>query len=147
MAITSNSIAPSNYYVEQTAAGLAFGNSEQGGVENVRVASFDYTTSAATALFTLPKGAIVTQVQLDINTAFDAGTTNTVDVGLGATADALVDGAAAGTVARLIPVQDVPSITPLTADTDVTVTYAQSGTAASAGAGYVWVRYIVVRAS
>ena len=147
MTILSNPNAPSDYYTWQTVEGLAFSNYQQGGVENVLAGSLTFATSAATVLFTLPKGAVVTQVQLDINTAFNASVTNTIDVGLGATADALVDGAAAGTIARLIPVQDVPSLTPLTAATNVTVTYAQSGDAADAGAGYVWVRYVVLEAS
>jgi len=147
MTILSYPNAPSDYFVWQTVEDLAFSNYQQGGVENVLVASLTFATAAATVLFTLPKGALVTQVQIDINTAFNAGGVNTLDIGLGATADYLVDGAAAGTIARLIPLQDVPSLTPLTAATDVTVTYTQTSTAANTGAAYIWLRYVVLEAS
>ncbi|MCA9367639.1 hypothetical protein KC887_05280 [Candidatus Kaiserbacteria bacterium] len=146
MTILSDPIAPSDYYTWQTVEDLAFSNYQQGGVENVLVATLLFSDTTK-SLFTLPKGAIVTQVQVDINTAFNAGATNTIDVGLGSTVDALVDGASAASIARLFPAQDVPTLTPLAAATAVTATYNQTSTAADAGAAYIWVRYIVVEAS
>lgn len=147
MTVVGNSVAPSSYKTWQTVESLAFSPYQQGGVENVLIATFDFEDTSAKTLFTLPKGAVVTQTQVDITTAFTAGSGNTFDIGLGSTADALVDGAASGTIARLIPVQDVPSIVPLTAATNVTATYIPSGTPANAGAATVYVRYVVLGAS
>lgn len=146
MTVVGEVVTPSNYKTWQTVESLAFGNPEQGGVEQVLPATLLFSDTTKT-LFTLPKGAIVTKVQVDINTVFNAGATNTIDVGLGATVDALVDGADATAVARLFPVQDVPTLTPLTADTAVTATYNQTSTAATTGAAYIWVYYIIAVAS
>ena len=147
MAITSNAFQANNYLREQTGGGLAYAPSQAGGVENVRIGTVAFTDTSAKTLFQLPRGAVVTQVQVDVNTAFDAGTTNTLDVGTGATADNLVDGADVSSIARLFPVQDVPTLTPLTANTDVTATFIPSGTAATVGAAYVTVRYIMVESA
>lgn len=99
-----------------------------------------------TVVATLPANSQIYQIAVDVTTAFDAGTTNTLDIGDGTTADKYADALAAGAQARVLATSDVSQIGNLidigTADVDVTVTYNQSGTAATAGAATVTVLYL-----
>ena len=74
------------------------------------------------------------------------GTTNTLDIGDGTTADKYADALALGSAARVLATSDVSQIGNLidigTSDVAVTTTYNQSGSAASAGAATVTVLYI-----
>jgi hypothetical protein len=99
-----------------------------------------------TVVATLPANSQIYQIAVDVTTAFNAGTTNTLDIGDGATADKYADALAAGAQARVFATSDVSQIGNLidigTADVDVTVTYNQTGTAATAGAATVTVLYL-----
>lgn len=99
-----------------------------------------------TVVATLPANSQIYQIAVDVTTAFDAGTTNTLDIGDGTTADKYADALAAGAQARVLATSDVSQIGNLidigTSDVDVTVTYNQSGTAATAGAATVTVLYL-----
>ena len=99
-----------------------------------------------TVVATLPANSQIYQIAVDVTTAFDAGTTNTLDIGDGTTADKYADALAAGSQARVLATSDVSQIGNLidigTADVDVTVTYNQTGTAATAGAATVTVLYL-----
>ena len=99
-----------------------------------------------TVVATLPANSQIFQITVDVTTAFDAGTTNTLDIGDGSTADKYADALAAGAQARVLATSDVSQIGNLidigTADVDVTVTYNQTGTAATAGAATVTVLYL-----
>ena len=99
-----------------------------------------------TVVATLPANSQIYQIAVDVTTAFDAGTTNTLDIGDGTTADKYADALAAGAQARVLATSDVSQIGNLidigTADVDVTVTYNQTGTAATAGAATVTVLYL-----
>ena len=99
-----------------------------------------------TVVATLPANSQIYQIAVDVTTAFDAGTANTLDIGDGATADKYADALAAGAQARVFATSDVSQIGNLidigTADVDVTVTYNQTGTAATAGAATVTVLYL-----
>ena len=99
-----------------------------------------------TVVATLPANSQIYQIAVDVTTAFDAGTTNTLDIGDGSTADKYADALAAGAQARVLATSDVSQIGNLidigTADVDVTVTYNQTGTAATAGAATVTVLYL-----
>jgi hypothetical protein len=101
---------------------------------------------STTVVATLPANSQIYQIAVDITTAFNAGTTNTLDVGDGSTADKYADALAAGAQARVLATSDVSQIGNLvdigTSDVDVTVTYNQTGTAASAGAATVTVLYL-----
>ena len=101
---------------------------------------------STTVVATLPANSQIYQIAVDVTTAFDAGTTNTLDVGDGTTADKYADALAAGAQARVLATSDVSQIGNLvdigTSDVDVTVTYNQTGTAASAGAATVTVLYL-----
>ena len=99
-----------------------------------------------TVVATLPANSQIYQIAVDVTTAFDAGTTNTLDIGDGTTADKYADALAAGSQARVLATSDVSQIGNLidigTSDVDITVTYNQTGTAATAGAATVTVLYL-----
>lgn len=101
---------------------------------------------STTVVATLPANSQIFQITVDVTTAFDAGTTNTLDIGDGSTADKYADALAAGAQARVLATSDVSQIGNLidigTSDVDVTVTYNQTGTAATAGAATVTVLYL-----
>ena len=110
--------------------------------ESALIAAIAYTDASATLIGSLPAGAYVTDVEIIVKTAFNAGTTNTLTVGTSGDADAYAD--ATDSKIDIISTTSVSDKTvQVTSDTDVYFTYAQSGTAASAGAGFVVVRYIV----
>ena len=101
---------------------------------------------STTVVATLPANSQIFQITVDVTTAFDAGTTNTFDIGDGSTANLYADALAAGSQARVLATSDVSQIGNLidigTSDVDVTVTYNQTGTAATAGAATVTVLYL-----
>lgn len=94
----------------------------------------------------LPKGATVLRTVVGVTTAFNAATTNVLIVGTAADDDALV--AAAGVdesavaVTSVAPATLAGAVAP-SADTDIYVKYTQSGTAATAGAAWVVVEYVL----
>jgi hypothetical protein len=86
---------------------------------------------------TLPAGAMIVTQNVRVSTAFNAGTTNALNVGTTAGGTQLfTDAATAG--ARL------PTIASLTfaADSDLFVQYAQTGTAATAGQADIVIGYV-----
>ena len=99
-----------------------------------------------TVVATVPANSQIFQITVDVTTAFNAGTTNTLDIGDGTTADKYADALAAGAQARVLATSDVSQIGNLidigTTDVDVTVTYNQTGSAATAGAATVTVLYL-----
>jgi len=99
-----------------------------------------------TVVATVPANSQIFQITVDVTTAFNAATTNTFDIGDGATADQYADALAVGAQARVLATSDVSQIGNLidigTTDVDVTVTYNQTGTAATAGAATVTVLYL-----
>ena len=99
-----------------------------------------------TTIATLPANSQIFQITLDVTTAFNAGTTNTIDFGDGTTADKYADALAAGSLARVLATSDVSQIGNLidigTSDIQVVATYNQSGSAASAGAATATVLYL-----
>lgn len=99
-----------------------------------------------TVIGTLPANSQIVEIYVDVTTAFDAGTTNTLDLGDGTTADKYADALALGSVARVLASSDVSQLTNLvdigTSDVALTATYNQSGTAATAGVAQVTVLYV-----
>lgn len=87
---------------------------------------------------TLPKGALIITQRTDVPTAFNAGTTNALNVGITATGtEIFTDAATAG--AR----QPTIAAVRFAADTDLFVSYAQTGTAATAGKGTVVIGFVL----
>ena len=93
----------------------------------------------------LPAGAIITDTSVAVATAFNAGTSNVLTVGLGGSANTIV---AAGQVAPgtvgltngIVPTGN--ALGPLPADTQINVTYTQTGAAATAGQAVVMIKYV-----
>ena len=115
-----------------------------GGVLSAVTATIAYTDSSAVTVGTIPANAQIIDINIDVTTAFDAGTTNTIEVGNSGNADAYVTATAVGSAGRASVATtgvyadwaDVGS-----AEVAVTATYAQTGTAAAAGAARVTVVY------
>jgi hypothetical protein len=99
-----------------------------------------------TEICTLPANSQIYQIAVDVTTAFDAGTTNTLDLGDGSTADQYADARDISSAARVLATSDVSQIGNLidigTSDVTVTATYTQTGSAATAGAATVTVLYL-----
>lgn len=101
----------------------------------------DFVSGTAAPAVKLPAGAIVIGGEIVITTAFNAGTTNTIDVGDGGDDDrytsTIITASSLGRTALTLTGYQYT-----TADTiDLLATL--SGTAATTGAGYLMVMYIV----
>jgi hypothetical protein len=92
------------------------------------------------ALDTLAVGEVVIQVWCQVVTAFNAGTTNVITVGDGTTADKYLAAAdvTEGTPGVYPTGGKGPFAAEVTTAKTLTVTYAQTGTAASTGAARVY---------
>ena len=99
-----------------------------------------------TDIATLPANSQIFQITVDVTTAFDAASTNTLDLGDGSTADQYADALALGTLGRVLATSDISQVGNLidigTSDVTVTATYNQTGTVATAGACTVTVLYL-----
>lgn len=102
-------------------------------------------TTATVKVGTLPSGAIVEKVQVKVTTAFDAGTTNQLNVGISGNDDNLVDYDAADVVLTATGSTFVwrGADESFADDTPIYVKYTETGTAAEAGAATVIVFYTV----
>jgi len=91
----------------------------------------------------VPANAVVTSVNVAIQTAFNAGTTNTLDVGTAGAPTALVSAQALGSVG-VTPVAPATlgGIMSSSVDTELFVRYNYTGTAPSAGAAVVTIFYV-----
>jgi hypothetical protein len=93
----------------------------------------------------LPAGAIITDTSVYVGTGFNAGTTNVLTVGLGASVNTIVASGqvtpgSTGLTNSIVPTGN--ALGPLASDLQVNVTYTQTGTAASAGQAIVMIKYI-----
>ena len=107
--------------------------------------AFDTTnigTAATVKVGTLPAGAVIMRAVVKVNTAFDAGTTNYINVGTSADDDAIVDQDDIDLTAAEWQATYRGCDLTLTAATPVYVTYTQSGDAATAGAAIVIIEFI-----
>lgn len=115
------------------------------GVLSAITATIAYTDTSAVTIGTLPAGAQIVDVNIDVTTAFDAGTTNTVTVGKTGSAAAFVTATSVGSAGRAsVATTGVYSAWANVGTSDVdyaTVTFSQTGTAASAGAARVTIVY------
>lgn len=122
-------------------------SSQQVGYLRFKVNYNDAATGVAVGKQTLPAGTIIIGTDVLVTTAFNAGTTNVLSVGIEATTYANIAAAAsvisgtAGLKQNIAPTGT--SLVPLAADSQVFVLYSQTGTAASAGAAYVVIKYVV----
>lgn len=115
------------------------------GVLSAITATIAYTDTSAVTIGTLPAGAQIVDVNIDVTTAFNAGTTNTVTVGKTGSAAAFVTATSVGSAGRAsVATTGVYSAWANVGTSDIdyaTVTFSQTGTAASAGAARVTIVY------
>ena len=103
-----------------------------------------YTDTAAVSIGTLPANCQIVDINIDVTTAFNAGTTNTVTVGKTGTAAAYVTSTSVGSAGRAsVASTGVYSAwaNTGTSELDATVTFSQTGTAATAGVARVTIVY------
>lgn len=105
-----------------------------------------YTDGSNTiTLGVIPAGAVVVAAGVIVGTGFNAGTTNTLDIGTSLDTDGFASAIALGTKGLIVADDMATSddLGPYASDTTVSCTIAMSGTAASAGVGVVYVRYLI----
>lgn len=105
--------------------------------------SVSYTDNGtAVTVGTIPSGATIVKPisGVNVDTAFDAGTTNTLNIGTSADDNLYATLLAVGAIA-FVPLDEAVALT-VSADTDITATVVLTGTAATAGAGEVVIAYI-----
>jgi len=115
-----------------------------GGVLSAVTNTIAYTDSSAVTIGTIPANAQIVNINIDVTTAFNAASTNTITVGKSGSAAAFVASTSIGSAGRASVATtgvysawaDVGS-----AEVPVTATYAQTGTAATAGAARVTIVY------
>lgn len=104
-------------------------------------ASVAFNTAGGVAtLCTLPVGAVVLRAWVHVTTAFDAGTTNVLTLGHTSDDDAYLAAADVTEGSANVSTAKGP-FAPETAVRTVQVKYAQTGTAATAGAAKAYVEY------
>ena len=108
----------------------------------VTYATVNIGTAGKVPLGTLPSGAIVTGMLVKITEAFNAATTNVLTVGTAADDDAILG----ATDINELEVDTTATFAALgykvTADTPLFIKYAQTGTAATAGAATIILTYV-----
>jgi hypothetical protein len=110
-----------------------------------RSISFDsqfISTDDFTKVGTLPAGAVIYDAIVKVTTAFNAGTTNYINVGIVGDDDGIVDQGDLDLTAVEWQSSRRGCDLTFTSDTHVYVTYDQSGTAATTGAAEIIVAYI-----
>ena len=115
-----------------------------GGMLSAVTTTFAYTNATAVTIATIPAGAQIQNIHIDVTTAFNAATTNTVTVGTSASAAAYVTSTSVGSLGRAsVATTGVYSAWANTGSSDVsaTITFSQTGTAATAGAARVTIIY------
>jgi hypothetical protein len=126
---------------------MAYNNSvtNAAGQLSAITATIAYTDTSAVTIGTIPAGAQIIDVNIDVTTAFNAGTTNTVTVGKTGSAAAFVAATSVGSAGRAsVATTGVYSAWANVGTSDIdyaTVTFSQTGTAASAGAARVTIVY------
>jgi hypothetical protein len=110
-----------------------------------RSISFDtplISTDDTIKVGTLPAGAVIYDAIVKVTTAFDAGTTNYINVGIVGDDDGIVDQGDLDLTAEEWQSSRRGCDLTFTSDTPVYVTYDQSGDAATTGAAEIIVAYI-----
>jgi hypothetical protein len=102
----------------------------------------------ATNVYTLgyiPTGATVIRGGAIVTTAFNAGSGNVLDIGTAADDDGFATDLALGTIGVIVAdeMATTDDMYAASADTKIIATLALTGTAATAGAGFAWVEYLV----
>jgi hypothetical protein len=107
---------------------------------------FSLGYSGVKTIGTIPGGSIVLRTYVVVTTAFNAGSTNTMKIGTSASDASYGTGIALGTAGVITGGSALATATTATpaADTTIIATSVSTGTAMTAGAGYVVVEYLPV---
>ena len=114
------------------------------GVLSAITTTIAFSDTAAVSIGTLPANAQIVDINIDTTTAFNATTTNTVTVGKTGTAAAFATATSVTSLGRAsVATTGVYSAWADTgsAELDATVTFSQTGTAATTGAARVTIVY------
>jgi hypothetical protein len=117
---------------------------EIAGVLSAVTTTIAFSNSTAVTIATIPANAQIVDINIDVTTAFNAGTTNTVTVGKTGTAAAFVTSTSVGALGRVsVATSGVFSAWADIGNSDIatTITFSQTGTAATAGAARVTIVY------
>ena len=96
----------------------------------------------------IPAGAMVLRGGVVVTTAFNAGSTNVLDIGTVADDDGFATDLALGTVGVIVADEMATTNDAyVTVDTLINCTVDLTGTAATTGAGRVWIEYILAPTS
>lgn len=90
--------------------------------------------------FKIPGGGFITGIDVQVVTAFNAGTSNDLTVGVPGTPNAYV--ATGQAIAGTAGMKKIPGPGRVAADTTVVAKYAQSGAAATAGEADIVIHYV-----
>jgi len=115
-----------------------------GGVLSAITTTVAYTNATAVTIATIPANSQIVDIFIDTTTGFNAASTNTISVGKTGSAAAFVTATDVGTAGReSVATTGVYSAWADTGSSDIvaTATYAQTGTAATAGAARVTIVY------
>src|SRR5262245_21345582 len=117
-------------------------------VEQVIVGTVAYTDTTAKVIGSIPAGAVVLGAVASTSTAFNAATTNNINIGqtdsTGTVANAYTALLAVGPVGTIAtPVAALSTNVILSRPTSITVTYVPTGGGQNAGAATVIVRFVV----
>lgn len=102
--------------------------------------------SAVIQVGTVPTGAIILRGGVVVATAFNEGSTNVLDIGTVADDDGFATDLALGTIGVIVcdEMATTNDMGPFTADTSIIATFSRTGSASTAGEGYVWIEYMPV---
>jgi hypothetical protein len=108
-----------------------------------RITFADYGKTVVVGV--LPPNSLIISGDVIVTTAFNAGSTNTLNIGTLDDDDGIATSLALGTIGR-IPADEFATSDDLFSTSQVTITAkpAQTGTAATAGVGYVHIEYIPI---
>ena len=115
-----------------------------GGVLSAVTNTIAFSNSSAVTIGTIPANAQIVDINIDVTTAFNAGTNDFISVGKSGSAAAFVANTDVSSAGRAsVATTGAYSAWADTGSTEVavTATYTQSGTAATAGAARVTIVY------
>jgi hypothetical protein len=110
----------------------------------IMVVAFDtilYSNTSATTIVTLPEGAVVWDIQVYINTAFNGSGTDLLDVGITGSGERYEADLDLSTGSKWYGLDNVADR--MTASTNIIFQYADSGADASAGLAFIYVHYSI----
>lgn len=109
--------------------------------------SFTYADDGSTlTLGTVPAGSVVLRGGVAVTEAFNAGSTNVLDIGTSGDTDGFATDLALGTIGVIVTDEMATSNDAYCAsDTVVSITVDLTGTAATTGIGKAWLEYVVLR--